>query len=43
MSELSPAAQKALEASCEASGVPLQVDDPSTLERLSALLRAGAA
>jgi hypothetical protein len=42
MNGLSEAAQKALEASCAESGVPLQVDDHSTLEKLSALLRAGA-
>jgi hypothetical protein len=39
---LSPRAQHALRVSCAQSNVPMQLDDPATMERITALLRTTA-
>ncbi len=39
---LSPRAQHALRVSCAQSNVPIQLDDPATMERITALLRTTA-
>ncbi len=42
LNDLSPVAKHALWVSCMASNVPVQLADPTTVERVSSLLRSGA-